>query len=150
MKPVLQALLVADHVYVDIATNKKVVAGIFHRLTIRTRTAEAAGEDKVKIQIPLSGHQLGSPFCYISLTEIRGSQPFTLRYVNLEDDKALFQTEFNAECSNPLETIEAVFPLPALPIPGPGHYALELLWGQEPLGCHRITIVEETPPEDQP
>jgi len=147
VKPILQALLMADHVYVDTATNKKIVAGIFHRMVLTRPSVEPVGEHAQKIQIPLSGHLSGSPFCYVSLTEVRGQQQFTLRYVNLEDDRALFQSEFEVNCSDPLETVEAVFPLPILPVKGPGHYALELLWGQEPLGCHRITIVESPQPE---
>lgn len=151
MKPILQALLVADHVYVDAATNKKIVAGIFHRMSIAKSNIEEEvkkSEDGTrKLEIPQSGHRSGSPFCYISLTEIRSNQKFTLRFVNLEDDQALFQTEFEASCNNPLETIEAVFALPVLPLKGAGHYALELLWDQEPLGCHRITVVEPTQTE---
>ncbi|MCC7475555.1 MAG: hypothetical protein IT425_09180 [Pirellulales bacterium] len=145
MKPILQALLMADHVYVDAATKKKIVVGIFHRMTFATKREglEAPNADGTRqIQVPLSGHLSGSPFCYVSLTEVRGKQPFTLRFVHLDEDRALFQTTFEVECNNPLETIEAVFPLPYLPVKGPGHYALELLWGMEPLGCHRIVAVE--------
>jgi hypothetical protein len=137
--------LVADHVYIDAGTGKKIVAGIFHRMTLTPAKLEPTGENTVRLEVPAGGHQSGSPFCYISLTEIRGKQPFTLRYVSLEDDKALFEMQFMAECQDPLETVEAVFPLPALPVLGPGHYAIELLWGQEPLGCHRITMIEQPP-----
>jgi hypothetical protein len=152
VKPILQALLVADHVYVDSVTNKKIVAGIFHRMTLAKPTLEGditeAEDGTRKIEIPQGGHRSGSPFCYVSITEIRGNQKFTLRFVNLDDDQALFQTQFEASCNNPLETIEAVFPLPVLPLKNePGHYALELLWGQEPLGCHRISVVNPTPIE---
>lgn len=148
MKPVLQALLVADHIYVDKITGKKIVAGIFHRMMFaKAQAVQSVDEGAIRIEVPLGGQQSGSPFCYISLTEVRGKQPFTLRYVNLEDDKPLFQTEFEIECNNPLETVEAVFPLPRFPADKPGHFALELLWGQEPLGCHRITVAEIAPNE---
>ena len=145
MKPVLQALLVADHVYIDKVTGKKVVAGIFHRLWFKKaqRVPEINAEQgTIKIEIPASGHQSGSPFCYISLTELRGKQPLALRYVRLDDYKVIFRTEFTIECQNPLETIAIVFPLPVLPTHTPGIFALELLWNEEPLGSHRL-IVEE-------
>ena len=100
-----------------------------------------------QLTISQAGHRSGSPFCYISLTEVRGAQTFTIRFVNLDDDQALFETKFEVTCNSPLETIEGVFPLPVLPIKGPGHYALELLWGHEPLGCHRITAVLPTQSE---
>lgn len=157
MKPILQALLVADHVYVDATTNKKIVTGIFHRMMFGPALVEqpeqpeqpGGGEPNEsttvvprKIQVPLSGHQSGSPFCYISLTEVRGKQPFVLRYVRLNDEKAIFQTEFQLECNDPLRTIELVFPLLKLPSDKVGYFALELLWNHEPLGCHRISVEE--------
>jgi len=87
--------------------------------------------------------QSGSPFCYISLTEVRGRSSFELRYVDLAEDKVLFGTQFEIDCNNPLETVELVFPLPLLPGSRPGTFVLELLWNNEPLGYHRITVEEE-------
>ncbi len=155
MKPILQALLMADHVYVDAATKKKIVAGIFHKLVlfppklepVPGPEGEYSGESVQRIQIPVAGQKSGSPFCYLSVTEVYGKQAFTLRYVNLDDDKAIFQTEFQLEGKDPLETIEFVLPLPELPSKAAGHYALELLWGLEPLGCHRITIEKSSTTE---
>ena len=148
MKPALHALLLADHVYTDDTTKKKIVAGIFHNLAIgQLETSPGPIEGSKKIQIPISGQVAGSPFCYISMTEVRGEQPFTLQFVNLSEDKALFQTEFKINCTNPLETIELVFPLPQLPISSAGTYALELLWGQELLGTHRIIVRHVNTPD---
>jgi hypothetical protein len=142
VKPILQALLVADHVYIDAVTGKKVVAGIFHRLSL-TKAApphpEAEGS-KLRIKIPLGGHRASSPFCYISLTELRGEQPFSLRYVHLDQDKVVFHFEFTVSSKDPLQTQEIVLPLPTLPVDPSGTYALELLWNQEPLGSHRINV----------
>ena len=145
MKPVLQALLVADHVYEDKATSKKVVAGIFHAMYFARREVEQQVDlkgGKVKIEIPPGGMKAGSPFSYISLTDIIGKQEFDLRYVRLRDDKTIFEAHFQIDCSDPLATVEVMLPLPPLPANQPGIYALELLWNQEPLGSYRIAVRE--------
>jgi hypothetical protein len=151
VKPVLQALLVADHVYSDATTGKKIVAGIFHRLLFkRMPPPEEQGEQgKSVIQVGSSGHRAGSPFCYVSLTEVRGEQHFDLRYVDLGDDNVVFGTRFGFKSDNPLQTIETILPLPNLPAAKPGVFALELLWNNEPLGSHRI-IVDEIADERKP
>ncbi len=161
MKPIAQALLVADHVYTDKATNKKIVAGIFHRLWFRKPgdmpkppeppPGAPPGEGKGMISVPPGGYSAGSPFCYISLTEVHGKQPFELRYIDLSNDQVIFGTKFGIDCADPLQTIEMVLPLPPLPAVKAATYVLELLWNDEPLGSHRITVAEsvEQPPEGQ-
>ncbi len=147
MKPILQALLVADHVYTDAATGKKIVAGIFHTLRFaKGSAAQREGGGEVQIGIPAGGMHAGSPFCYLSLTELHGRQAFTLRYVSLDEDKVIFSADVIVDQANPLDTIEAVLPLPTLPGTRPGTYALELLWNDEPLGSHRINVIEIADP----
>jgi hypothetical protein len=147
VKPVLQALLLADHVYRD-ATGKHIIAGTFNKLVFakggaKPKTVDISGEEK---QLIPGGMQTGSPYAYISLTEIRGKVQFVLRYVNLDQDKALFETGFSIECANPLQTVELVLPMPMLPHLA-GVHALELLCDDEPIGSHRV-IVEEIKERD--
>jgi hypothetical protein len=142
VKPVLQALLLADRIYRD-STGKHVIAGTFNKMVFakggaKPRTVDVAGETR---QIIPGGVQAGSPYVYISLTEIRGKARCVLRYVNLEQDKPLFQTEFSIECANPLQTVEVVLPMPMLPQVA-GVHALELLCDDQPIGSHRITVEE--------
>ncbi len=146
MKPVLQALLLADRIYRD-TTGKHVIAGTFNRVVFtkdgaKPRTVEIDGEEK---QLVLGGVQAGSPYAYISLTEVHGKIECVLRYVNLEQDKALLQIRLDIECADPLETVELVLPLPTLPLVA-GVHALELLCEDEPIGSHRV-IVEEAKEE---
>jgi hypothetical protein len=147
VKPVLQALLLADRFYRD-ATGKHIIAGTFNKLIFvkggaKPRTVEIDGEEK---QLIPGGVQVGSPYVYLSLTELRGKTQCVLRYVDLEQDKALFETHFVIDCSNPLETVELVLPMPTLP-PVAGVHALELLCNDEPTGSYRV-IVEERKEED--
>ena len=142
MKPVLQALLLADRIYRD-TTGKHIITGTFNKLCFakgvaKPKTAEIDGE---KRQVIPGGTQAGSPSAYISLTDIRWKIKCVLRYVNLDRDQVLFQTQFSIECPDPLQTIELVLPMPMLPHM-PGVHALEFLCDDEPIGSHRI-IVEE-------
>jgi hypothetical protein len=94
------------------------------------------------LEIPPTGLQSGSPFAYLSLTEVRGAMAFVLQLVNLEDDSQLFRSDLRVECNNPLLTVEMTVPLPPISPPQAGIYALELLWNSEILGSLRI-IVED-------
>ena len=148
MKPLLQALLLADRIYRD-ATGKHIIAGTFNKMIFvkggaKPRTVEIDGEEK---QLIPGGVQVGSPYVYVSLTELRGKIQCVLRYVNLEQDKALFETQFAIESSDPLQTVELVLPMPMLP-PVAGVHALELLCDDEPVGSYRVIVEERKEGDD--
>jgi hypothetical protein len=161
--PVLQALLVADQIYQDQATGKFVICGIFGTIFFiphENQTSDAAPQDGVgsgdnaedqrasgqsgmqppaQQQMPLNRFlRAGSPSAYVSLTEINGQRSFELRYVDLNQNNVLFTFEFKVDCRNPLETVQLTLPLPVLPVPHEGVFALELLCEGELLGSHRI------------
>lgn len=169
-KAILQSLILADHVYEDKITGKKIVAGIFSRIRRGKRVTRpvpakpsapeqprangggqgvggsGGGENQPNqriLEIPASGMQAGSPFAYLSMTEVRGANIFQLQFVNLEDRVPLFHSEIKVECHDPLQTIELVLPLPPLAPPQAGVFALELLQNNEILGSLRIIVEEE-------
>ncbi len=146
MKPILQALLLADHVYLDRETGKAVIAGVFSKFTVMKRPDEQrdSGSQGV-LQIPITqALRAGNPFAYISLTEVRGTVRFQLRLVRLESNEVCFQTnEMVVECEDPLRTVQLVLPVLSLPHI-PGTYCFELLCENELIGSHRV-IVEEVP-----
>jgi hypothetical protein len=93
--------------------------------------------------VPVAGYQAGSPFCYVSLTEIHGEQSFALRFVDLNDNSVLFEMQFKINSPSPLQIIDLGVPLPPLPCDKPGVFALELLWAKdEPLGSCRLIVSE--------
>jgi hypothetical protein len=157
-KPVLQALLIADKVYQDLS-GKKIIAGTFNRLIglQRPQPTQADGADETgevgahtgatspddaprrRPMSPAEVLKAGSPSVYISLTDVVGKVRFTLRYVDLRDNSALLEVSFDLEGKDRLATNEVVLPVPPLPIPHEGVFALELLCADELLGSHRIT-----------
>ena len=146
MKPTLQALLLADRVYRDGASGKFIVAGTFNRLLFSKTPpviTPPSGQAPGKI---MGGMDSGSPYAYVSLTDVRGKTPLVFRYVDLQDNNPLLTSEFEVKANSPLETVELVLPLPRLPIPHAGVYALEILSGTEPLGSMRLVVEEMKPP----
>lgn len=173
--PVLQALLVADQVYQDQSTGKFVICGIFGTIFFLPPEPDQAsaevppGEgDKGEGSVPAGagphrpsgpavppGSQpmplnrfirAGSPYAYVSLTEIHGQRSFELRYIDLNDNNVVFTFEFKVDCRNPLETVQLSLPLPVLPVPHEGVFALELLCEGTLLGAHRILTRRQPAP----
>ena len=142
MKPVLQALLIADKIYDDKSTGKKVIAGTFNTLITGELPLEQRQDEQGNTHsiIP-GGLKAGSPTAFISMTELRDEYPFVLRYVDLDDNRVLMQCNFKVRCIDPLQTVELAIPLPELPSPHPGVFALELLCRDEPMGSLRINVV---------
>jgi hypothetical protein len=161
--PVLQAMLLADQVYQDRGTGKYVICGIFSAIHFvpkeppkdKDRSAGAGAADggsdggeadetsesspSAPAPVPIARLvRAGSPFAYVSLTELQGTRKFELRYVDLEENNVLFGTTFEVSCRDPLETIQITVPLPPLPIPHEGVFVLELLCDGEMLGSHRV------------
>ncbi len=167
--PVLQAMLLADQVYQDRGTGKYVICGIFSAIHFSPRD-DAAGKDRSagsgsggraaendsaaetgtgseSSPVPIARLvRAGSPFAYVSLTELQGTRKFELRYVDLAENNVLFGTAFEVSCRDPLETIQITVPLPPLPIPHEGVFVLELLCEGELLGSHRVLAKSQSKP----
>lgn len=147
-KPVLQALILADHVYQDKETGKKIIAGTFNRLSltkVKPKTPPPDPEQAAKAPRQLSAAEVrrpGSPTAFVSLTDVHGQTDLELRYVDLSDGRVLLGAKFRVQSDNPLNTVESLVPMPPLPVPHPGVYALELLYENEPLGSLRVTAAE--------
>lgn len=126
MKPILKALLLADHVYEDSATGKKIIAGTINTVVVSERELPA--------------------YVYISLTEIHGTARLRLEYADLSDRKTLREFDIDITGSEPLDIIELAVPLTPLPVPHDGSYVLELFAREgnklEPLGSHRVQAIE--------
>ena len=151
-KPILQALVLADHIYQDKHSGKMVIAGTFNDVTIyrnelKTYTREIPtepGGTSRKHQVtefpPEYVGDAGSPFVYTCLTGIHNSVDLELRFVDLSNNKVLLQADLKVQCDDPVLSVEVGIRLPTrLPTPHEGVYALELLYEEEMLGSWRIS-----------
>jgi len=159
-KPMLQALVLADHIYQDKSTGKMVIAGTFNRLNVFTGNAppDAASRPAQPTEQPSEGLRklgyreickVGSPWAYVSLTELHGTVPLELRYVDLSNNAVLLRVELSVKSGSPLDTVEVAVQLPVLPTPHAGTYALELLSNNEPVGSHRVTVAAMPAPDQK-
>jgi len=143
VKPVLQALVVADRIYQDVS-GKKIIAGTFNSFLFSTKPLikEVDLPDGSKQTQVAGGMHAGSPYAYISLTDVCKGTRLRVQFVNLTKNVPLFSTELTLDCDDRLKTIEVVLPLPMLPVQGPGIYAFEVVCEGDILGSYRITARE--------
>src|SRR5438128_2735890 len=118
MRPVLQALLLADQIIEDKATGKKTIVGVFNSFFITKDGAAdpvAQKVDEVKPGMTLQrGTRAGSPSAFVSLTEVRGEIELVIRFVDMHDGNILMNGTIRIAASDPLKTLEVVVPLPML------------------------------------
>ena len=142
-KPVLQAMVLADHVYRDAASGKYIIAGTFgviwqgeQKLAPTPADSQVAGERQT-----FTGAigRAGSPYLYLALSDVHCRVPLKLRYINLADSSVLIEGQIEVVSSDPLSMVEAAIGLPLLPIV-PGIFSLDLLFEGEILGSWRVTV----------
>lgn len=152
MKPVLQTLVMADHIYQDQQTGKKVICGTFNtfRFSRKPPVTELQSPDGTKQTVVAGGGQSGSPYAYVNLTDVCEGTKLKLHFVNLTQNVVLFGTEVVIGNVNRLATVELVFPLPRLPIQEAGVYALEVVCDGEVIGTCRITAEDMDAKGDEP
>ena len=187
--PILQSLLLADHVYRDQATGKHIICGVFSTIFFtpnplpeappterqdqsgqianggspgilaespaivpsNLRDGSNSNDSQLRTQPIQNLVHAGSPYVYFSVTELNGRKTFEVRYVDLRDNRPLFQAEVPIECDDPLKTIEISLPLPRLPLVALEEriYALEILCEGQLLGSHRV-LARMTPGTTSP
>lgn len=150
MKPVLQALVLADHVYIE-QSGKKIIVGTFNRIV--RKVVEVPEEacspepvtDKVQLRIP-GGGEMGCPWFYLSLTDVVDGTKLALQFVSRSENEALFEMPIEVHTKDRLATIEIIGGLPPIGriLRKAGEYALDVVWEGEILGSHRLILqVEE-------
>jgi hypothetical protein len=149
VKPVLQAILVAEQVYED-RSGRRVIAGTFNGLVIGDETGDEVGVERdASLATPPSGTiAVGAPVAYLNVAGLHGPAELTLRYVDVIDNSVLFRIIVSLSApDSPLDTVELTIPLPQLPIPHAGSFALEVLHGDNWLGSYVIKVVRASAPE---
>ncbi len=144
MKPVLQALVLAERIY-ETKSGSKIIAGTFSTLRMGKVIHKAVdlgdGNSRNVVQ---GGTDPGCPALYISITDIVTGTELRVEVSNLTKNEVLFGTNFAVNCDNRLVTVEIVAPLPPLRcyIHESGMYSFDLIWRGEILGSHRLNVEE--------
>lgn len=140
VKPVLQALVLAERVYED-KSGKKIIAGTFNTIFFgRIKTIETEWPDGSKRELVPGGTDIGSPSLYISLTDVVDGTEISLQFVNVSKNQVVFGTGFKLVCKDRLATVEIIAPLPPFSrfLKEEGVYSIDVVWKDEILGFHRI------------
>ena len=143
-KPVLQAMVLADHVYQDKFSGKFIIAGTFS-VIFRGQKVAAPNDGPTEIEGDVQKIQglvteVGSPYLYLALTEIHEKVPLKLKLIDLSDASVLLEAEFSVIAQDPTQLTEAILPMPKLPIANFGTYSLDLLHDEETLGTWRLYV----------
>lgn len=151
MQPVLQALVLADRVYED-QSGKKIIAGTFNRIKLNRKgriPTESHPTDSAKQVFRSPVIDTGTPFVYLSLTDVLPEIDVTLQFVNVSTNKVLLETGIKIKCPDRLATVEIALPLLPLTmlVHEPGTYSLDLVYAGEIVGSHRVIAEDVT---DQP
>ena len=143
MKPVLQALVLAERVYTDSRTNQKVICGTFNHIHLapdEQRMFETS-DGRQELMIP-GGADPGCCSAYVSLTEVFFGTELTLTLFNQTRHVPILSTGVRINKESRLDTIELIVPLPPLRkfLTEAGTYSLDVVWDGEILGSHRILV----------
>ena len=98
----------------------------------------------------MGGMSIGSPYAYVSLTDVCDGTKVQIQFLNLSKNVALFGNEVTLTNVDRLSNVELVLPLPPLPISEAGVYALQVVCEGEILGSWRIVAEDlDTRKEEQ-
>ncbi len=124
IKPFLQALLLADQVYRAEGSGKVIIAGTYDCIYVTGFPTE-----------------FRETYLYVSLTDVHGSIPVKLEYVDWSNNEVLLEWgPIDVTSSNPIHSVDFSILVPPLPIPHEGTYALELFAENELIGMARVGV----------
>jgi hypothetical protein len=158
VKPVLQALVLAERVYEDKSTGRKIIAGTITELLlvpkkklsgVSVSLPQPDGTLKNVRRMKMQGALQGSLFAYISLTGVHDGTKLGLQFVSLKKNKVMFGAGIAIACEDRFKTVEISLPLPPFDIPEPGAYAFEVTCEGEIIGSARIVAKEIEESEDE-
>ena len=127
-RPILQAFLLADYVYQDTDTGKKIIAGTFNRISAPS-------------------FPVVYPFCtaFISLTDVKGTISLELQFRNLKTNEVIATfggIDLHAE--DPHQTVELTSQIHGLVFPDSGIFSIDVVHDEEILGSFRLSAVQSS------
>ena len=126
-KPVLQAIVLADHIHVDQMSSKTYILGTFNQIFAKAFPS--------KLSEPI--------WLFISLTEVTGQVSIKVQFRNLANYRIVRSTTVNVESPNkPRDTLDLRVRLRDVPLPEAGLFAFEVVCEEELLGSLRVRVEE--------
>jgi hypothetical protein len=124
--PVLQALLLADHIYTE-ESGKRVICGTFSRIfSLRFPTITSF-----------------SPWAFVLLVDVVGEVVLQLRFVCLEDNQILMESNpVTIKSVDPLAPLDIAMRIPPFPLPRAGIYSFECWADETMIGSVRLQVVQ--------
>jgi len=123
--PVLQALLLADHIYTE-ERGKRIICGTFSKIFCQKFPAITSF----------------SCFAFVLLVEVVGEVELQLRLVSLHDNEILMESgKAKIKSDSPLTPLDLVFQVPPLPLPREGFYSFECWTDGAMIGSVRLQVV---------
>lgn len=146
--PVLQALILAERVY-RTDDGRAIIAGTFNELFLNhegplSKVTDESGNSKTIVH----GGLPGSPYAYISLTDVCAETELSLQFVSLTENHVIFEQNMTLMETDRLETVEIIAALPLISMMGisrVGTYAFEVVCEGEIIGSHRINVRGQDP-----
>jgi hypothetical protein len=130
-EPVALAMILCDAIHVDPGTGKRTLLGLFSVLFAR--------------EFPVT-HPLMA--VYTCLTECHGKVPFTLRIVDVNEEREpVFEVSDEIDIGDPLGVAELDFRIGGLVFSAPGEYRCQLLSAGHPLIERRIIVIQVPGPD---
>ncbi|HEX3599722.1 MAG TPA: hypothetical protein VHU84_06235, partial [Lacipirellulaceae bacterium] len=105
IKPTLQALILAEHVYQDALTGKKIIAGTFNTMLYCSKKQDyptQVNEEGDTVAVVPGGTSAGTPWLFVSLTDVLGEVELSVRYVDLKHMSVLMETTFKVSSNDRL------------------------------------------------
>ena len=113
-KPILQAMVLADHVYQDRLTGKHIISGTFTGIVFGTAKVALEGEGDDQRHVTAQAViRAGSPYLYLALAEVHGQLPLSLKFVDLSDSSVLFEAQVVVTAADPVAVAEYILPATA-------------------------------------
>lgn len=126
--PLLKAFVLADHVYTDALTAKRVVAGTFNTVSVKSFPGVHKKAD-----------------AFILITECSGKTLIQLRFVRLRDNQLLMESgEIQIESDDELAVLDLAIAIPAIPLPEEGGYCFECYANGSLIGNVRLTAKQSS------
>ena len=126
--PVLQALVLADHIYTD-ESGKRIICGTFSRIYCR--------------KFPTTFDR--STFAFVLLADVIGALTLQLRFVYLKDNRILMQSpSIRLQSRDPLTPVDLAIKIPPFPLPEEGIYSFECYADETLIGLVRLQVSKVT------